>query len=238
MNNGQETVTGDDVNGSTNTELLGGRKISTADRSGNSIRQQSENSQKISSIVGRISLEKGRNEAPLRAGDSGWIVQQSAHKEEIRSRFEKSIRGKISKIAPSGVDTIGREISNEIKEKFKNTVFKDENGNLLSLYHWTPNAFSEFKYGDGVFHLGTLTAALTVKHRDAQQRGGYILEAYVLAKNPLIIRDDGRFGAYSICKQLMDYGIMSQSECNRILEMEGFFRIDMMHRQTFMYVNI
>jgi hypothetical protein len=228
MNNGQETVTGDDIDGSTNTELLGGRKISTADRSGNGIRQQSENSQKISSIVGRISLEKGRNEAPLRAGDSGWIVQQSAHKEEIRSRFEKSIRGKISKIAPSGVDTIGREISNEIKEKFKNTVFKDEKGNLLSLYHWTQATFEKFAKGEFGFHFGTLDAAHDRYTQSLEEypntQKGFYKEVYLNITNPYYMPvDAGWWTAQAVALQLAMDGIISEHQYELLELTEGFW---------------
>ena len=111
INNGQQTVTGDDINGSTNPELLGGRTVSTANRGGNGVRQQGENSRKISSFVEGASNVEGVGNSTLRAGDSGWFVRQAEQKGEIRNRFEESVRGKISRIAPSGFDTIGRKIS-------------------------------------------------------------------------------------------------------------------------------
>ena len=138
---------------------MDGRTLSTADRSGNGVRQQGENSRKISSFVGDGTDGQGNYNSTLRAGDSGWFVRQADQKGEICDRFEESIRGKISRIAPSGFDTIGRKISNEIREKFKNTVFKDENGNLLSLYHWTQATFEAFAKGEFGFHFGTLDAA-------------------------------------------------------------------------------
>ena len=99
INNGQQTVTGDDINGSTNPELLGGRTVSTANRGGNSLRQQGENSRKISSFVGELSDGKGIGNSTFRAGDSGWFIRQAEQKGEVRNRFEESVRGKISRIA-------------------------------------------------------------------------------------------------------------------------------------------
>ena len=227
INNGQQTVTGDDINGSTNPELLGGRTVSTANRGGNSLRQQGENSRKISSFMGVTSDGKGNPNPVYRAGDSGWFVRQVEQKGEIRNRFEESVRGKISRIAPSGFDTIGRKISNEIKEKFKNTVFKDENGNLLSLYHWTQATFEAFAKGEFGFHFGTLDAAhdryTQSLEEDQNTQKGFYKEVYLNITNPYYIPfDAGTWRAQAIAYQLKKDGIITDEQYETFRQMEGF----------------
>ena len=228
INNGQQTVTGDDINGSTNPELLGGRTVSTANRGGNSLRQQGENSRKISSFVENGASGQENNNSTLRAGDSGWFVRQADQKGEVRNRFEESVRGKISRIAPSGFDTIGRKISNEIKERFKNTVFKDENGNLLSLYHWTQATFEAFAKGEFGFHFGTLDAArdryTQSLEEDLNTSKGTYKEVYLNIKNPYYIPfDAGVWCADAVAHQLKTDGIITNEQQEYFRSLEGFY---------------
>ncbi len=227
-NNEQHSISGDDINGSTNPELLGGRTISAAGGSGNGVRQQGENSRKISSFVGDGTSGQGNNNSALRAGDSGWFVRQSNQKGEVRNRFEESVRGKISRIAPSGFDTIGRKISNEIKERFKNTVFKDENGNLLSLYHWTQATFETFAKGEFGFHFGTLDAAhdryTQSLEEDPNTQKGFYKEVYLNITNPYYIPfDAGVWSAEAIAYQLELEGIITKEQQEEFRQMEGYY---------------
>ena len=41
----------------------------------------------------------------------------------------------------------------EVEEKFKNTVLKNKNVELLSVFHWTDKIFDTFKFGDVGFLL-------------------------------------------------------------------------------------
>ncbi|MBR5223244.1 MAG: hypothetical protein IKV81_03670 [Clostridia bacterium] len=224
INNGQQTVTGDDINGSTDPELLAGRRVSAVSGSQNNQRKYSVNTEIIRGELGTEQSSTGIPDKNVAAGESGWISSgEVGPTQRLGSGLDEGFLGSIRRIKLKAIDSVGRLLSENLQDKLSDTIFKTEDGTIMSLFHWSPNLFDEFKYGDGVFHLGTLSAALTVKRRDAQQRSGHILETYVLAKNPLIVRDDGRFGAYNICKQLVDYGIMSQDECNRVSEMDGFF---------------
>ena len=57
----------------------------------------------------------------------------------------QDIRYSISENAPTQ-DNQGRELSKGQQEFFKNSKVKDENGNLLTMYHGTNAEFNEFKY--------------------------------------------------------------------------------------------
>lgn len=228
-NSNQENIQeGENNNGSNNTELLERRPVSAANRSGNGIREQSENSRKISSFVEKLFLRQGKSVQGLRAGDSGWLVQQDNQEGKIRNRFENGIRGKISRITPSGLDTIGRKIDDGIKEKFKSTVFKDENGNLLSLYHWTQATFDLFAKGEFGFHFGTLDAARerykqSLEESPDTQEGNY-KEVYLNIANPYYIPfDAGVWCAQAVAYQLKEDGLISEQQYDRFAMTEGFF---------------
>ncbi len=228
-NSNQENIQeGENNNGSNNTELLERRTVSAANRSGNGVREQSENSRKISSFVGKLFLRQGKSVQGLRAGDSGWLVQQGNQEGKIRNRFENGIRGKISRITPSGFDTIGRKIDDGIKEKFKSTVFKDENGNLLSLYHWTQATFDLFAKGEFGFHFGTLDAARERYTQSLEEspdtQEGYYKEVYLNIANPYYIPfDAGVWCAQAVAFQLKEDGLISEQQYDRFAMTEGFW---------------
>ena len=220
--------TGVDIDGSSNPELLEGREVSAVGGSRDGLRQQSENSRKISYFVEGISQVKGNGGSTLRAGDSGWLIQQADQEGEVRDRFEKGLRGKISRIAPSGFDTIGRKISSEIKEKFKNTIFKDNNGNLLSLYHWTQATFEAFAKGEFGFHFGTLDAAhdryTQSLEEDSNTQKGIYKEVYLNIKHPYFMAvDAGAWAAQAVALQLEMDGLITEQQYDRLSITEGFW---------------
>lgn len=83
--------------------------------------------------------------------------------------LDKNFLGSLQGVALKNTDSIGRIIGDELREKLSPTVYKKEDGTVMSFFHWSPNSFNEFKFGDGAFHLGTLLAATTVKNRDELQ---------------------------------------------------------------------
>ena len=217
---------GEDNNGSTDTELLEGRKVSASDRGGNSLREQGTNSEKLAGYLGVLGKAQRQSDTTYRAGESGWLVQQNKQKIE-GSRGEEGLFRAVSRIALSGKDTAGRTIGAEISEKFKDTVFKDVNGNLLSLYHWTPEAFDRFSRGEFGFHFGTLTSAherylQKLDDNHDTPKGNY-KEVYLNITNPLYIGiDAGQWSACDIAIQLVEKGIISELQYDRLAITEGF----------------
>ncbi len=135
-NSNQENIQkGEDNNGGNNTELLARRTVSATDRSGNGLWEQSENSRKLTDCLGISQTGDGKHGETIWAGERGWINKDTQPQRETGEGFIQSLFGKIRGIKLNGRDTAGRTISQEITGEFKDTVFKDENGNLLSLYH-------------------------------------------------------------------------------------------------------
>ena len=227
-NNGVEnTSTGGNINGSENAELLARGKVSAVSGGRNSLREQSPNTAIIRGELGALSGNQGADVGILAAGTSGWISgsdRQPATKVGggLDENFLRGVRG----VALKDTDTIGRQLSPELKERLKDTVFRDEEGRILSFFHWTPNSFEAFKYGDGAFHFGTLPTAISIKGQSDAKVQGNFKEVYINSKNPLVVYDNGSFSPSVISQQLVRYGLMSKEDVKTLSEMQGFYSND------------
>ena len=227
---GYNDVRGDMDVRSENAEVLADGGISAVGRSGNGIRQQSENTEKISEYLGMASNGEDYG-STYRAGNSEWLAGSSGTEMETHGNFEEDIRGKISGIALSGKDTVGRTVSKDVTERFKNTVFKDEKGNLISLYHWTQEQFKEFSKGEFGFHFGTLDAAhdryIQAKQDNTDTPVGIYKEVYVNITNPIEMNDEaGKWDVSWVAFQLLQKGIITQHEYDSLESEAGFHDSD------------
>lgn len=86
-------------------------------------------------------------------------------------------------------DNRGRTLSKEQQKYFKDSKVKDEKGNLLTVYHGTPNDFTQFSYdfiGSNGTALGKgfyLTDDINIA--DSYGKDGKVMELYVDIKKPL-----------------------------------------------------
>ncbi len=225
INNNQDT--GVDIDGSTNPELLAGGEISAIGGSGDGVRQQSENSRRLAGYLGTLGEAEGQYPAEHRAGESGWLFRQN-NQEIEGSRNEESLLRTVSGISISGRDTAGRTISPETAKNFEKTIFKDKNGNLLSLYHWTTAVFDKFAKGEFGFHFGTLEAAhdrySQTKEKQPDTPIGVYKEVYINMTNPFYIDiDAGRWCAYDIAYQLKQKGVITEQQYEHIRAKKGFW---------------
>lgn len=223
INNKTNAVRSDE-NGGTNADILAGRGVSTSGRSQNRVRTYGANTEIIRGELENLYSSEGNDVNVLAAGESAWLSTRDFEPaQEVGGGLEKNFLRNIQGVKSNGYDSVGRILSPELQEKVSDTVFMEEDGTVFSFFHWTPNQFDEFKYGDGAFHCGTLTAAITVKHRSDQKVDGYIKEMYVISKNPFILKDEGEFGAYAVAMQLEEYGIIDHKDVLRISKMDGFY---------------
>ena len=215
---------GGNDNGSEDAELLERGEISAAGRSGDTLRQQGENSQAVRGTLGDVFETERHNDILSEGGGSTWLSGGNFESSSnVGSGYGESFLRTLREKRPLGVDTKGRIVSKRNQERLADTVFKAEDGSIMVLYHWTPNKFDEFKYGDGVFHVGTLSASLSIKSQSTTKAEGYLKEIYVVSRHPLIIEDWGGFGAYNIARQLLEKSLLDQAAFDKIARMEGFF---------------
>ena len=211
-------------NESTNADILEGRKVSTVGRGKNRIRTHGANTEIIRRELGDLHRGEGNDDISLAAGETAWLSKRDfGPAGKMGGGLEKSFLRNIRRVVSNGFDSIGRKLSPELQAKVSDTVFMEENGTVFSFFHWSPNKFDEFKYGDGAFHCGTLQSALAIKNRSDKKVAGYIKEMYVISKNPFVLKDEGRFGAYAVAPQLEKFGIIDHNDLLRISQMDGFF---------------
>ena len=105
------------------------------------------------------------------ATTSGSIISQSS---DSVNRDTKEIL--------SDRDSDGNTLSKEQQEFFKDSKIRDKNGNLMKVFHGSPNKFFTFRqgvaegWGKGIY--------FTDNRNDASEYGDNIVEAYLNIKNP------------------------------------------------------
>ncbi len=212
-------------NGSENTEVLAGREsVRETDRGQDSQWKQSENSRKIQEWVGDRSNGRGTRQE-IRAGSEGWIRRNGKDGSNLL-RSGKSFLRDLSRKRLRDTDSAGRKLSKDLQEKFKDTVLKDEDGSILSLYHWTNAEFDRFELGDIGFHFGTSDAAharqATVERREGKGKRIY-KEVYLNIKNPIFIDfDPMKWTAMPTAYKLNQQGVISNQELNDLGRLDGF----------------
>ena len=209
---------GSDLNDGENTETLAEHG---SGRSEDSIWQQSNDSEKI---YKRLENDGKRPSTGLgkRSGFVDWgrkLQSNGATSSRTKERTYGILR-EISKRRIADVDAEGRKLSPRIKEYFSNTVFKDEKGELVPLYHSTDDEFNTFEHGDFGFHLGTAEQAIFIGKK-------YIKEVYVNIANPLYIsKDRMRWPGLVVASEALSQGIITKKEYTTISKLDGFYGWD------------
>ena len=147
-----------DINGSTNTGLLAGGKVSAVGGGNNSLREQSANTGKINALLGTGTNSEGVP-GQRKAGSEGWLSGRFEGPEGNTLARNTSFLGSLRRIALKDTDSAGRKLSPELMDRLQNTVLKTEDGTVISLFHFTDAEFEVFAKGDIGFHFGTLDAA-------------------------------------------------------------------------------
>lgn len=223
------TKNGGNDYGGENTKLLERREISAVGGNYDPVWEQSESAQQIFRYLGIFRANKTQEKTGVGETDSRWLAP-NAFQQQIEKGFATGILRDLRGVKLSGRDVIGRTLSKELLNNLKDTIFKDENGNVLSLYHWTPNVFNVFRYGDIGFHFGTVLASheryVMLKEENAKEGKntpiGIYKEVYLNISNPIHMPDLGQWTAYDIAVFLEENGYISEMQYDRLSITEGF----------------
>ena len=218
---------GENYNGE-DTKLLERGAVPAAYRGNDVLWQQGTNPEKFAVGMEISQRTNGAFRFTKRTGKSGWLDERkNITGEKTRKSFDASILRRIRGIKLSGKDTVGGTVSTEILERFKNTICKDEKGNLISLYHWTNEIFESFKKGEFGFHFGTLRAAydryLQTKGYKQDISDGIYKEVILNITNPIELSEGvGDWNAHWVALQLLEIGIISEQQYNDLSKLSGF----------------
>ena len=167
-------------------------------------------------------LEGNRTSSSVRLEKRSGFVDWSRNIQPNSTDYTRAkkraygILREISKKRIADVDAEGRTLSHGIKEYFSDTVFKNEQGELIPLFHATDNEFNTFEHGDFGFHLGSAEQAVSIGAK-------YIKEVYVNIKNPFYAMDMGKWPALVVADEARRQGVIFQSEYDAISKMDGFY---------------
>lgn len=109
-------------------------------------------------------------------------------------------------------DSEGRIVTAERAEKLKNSNLRDAKGNLVPIYHFTPNMeFEVFGEGDVGFHFGSKAQA--AQHQKNKGTDGRTIVAYGNITNPIEVNSDiMRWDADATTLKLWSMGIITDAE--------------------------
>jgi hypothetical protein len=210
--------------------LVHGRETSAVGRSENNQRKQGNDTSDSSRLVALDgTVRKGSvRESGRQRKTATWMSGRRFVSQASWLRFKETLLR--NRAGLSLTDVEGRTVPSNILQKFAKTIFTDESGKLLVLYHWTPNKFLVFARGDIGFHFGgTYVAAYDRREsKTVPQRGADIVkEVYLNIESPLVLQDYGGFwDAYEITGKLVDKGVISSEERTKISRMEGYVEGD------------
>ena len=142
--------------------------------------------------IKKRNIQTSESTAPIAANYgknvSTTIIRENTEKStENAKKVEKSSRKSLD------VDSEGRELTKEQAEYFKDSKVRDENGNLLVVYHGTGNEFTVFNnkqkrtrgrlnFGVGFYFSSNRDLAKMYVEGDHER----VIEAYIDIKNPYV----------------------------------------------------
>ena len=134
----------------------------------------------------------------------------------------------------SSYDSAGRKISKEIKQSYKDTIFKDSDGRLLSLFIWNKYGDSRYRHSAFPYNIGSLKYARNIYISQRQKQPNMIKgdyeEYYANIKNPyFMVSVPEKISARTIVADMYANGVLSKSEYRIITAREG---VDWIHRDN------
>lgn len=164
------------------------------------------------------------------AGNSGWFEKSVVNYYEVLKKFELYAHGDLLKAPLNGFDTAGRSVGKNILEEFKDTICKNEKGELLSFYlfngYTKQNGFKTEGYKQFGYHLSTIDAAYDSYANPSKtlysNAKKVYEECYVNVKNPYYISEDFEtWTPTGFGKELYSKGIITETEYNSLRKLRG-----------------
>lgn len=100
-------------------------------------------------------------------------------------------------------DNLGKQLSKQQQEYFKNSKVKDKSGNLLEVYHGTTADFDEFRQTDGALGRGIYFTE-DKKFAEGRTPGAHAVSVYLNIVNPYITDYPGNYNQEDLIKQGFD----------------------------------
>lgn len=144
---------------------------------------------------------------PIELQQSGYIGNISYKGQNVNifgEKFSKVFKENISddeNMQNDDRDSDGKALTKEQIEFFKDSKVRDENGNLLVMYHGTNAEFSVFKKGTKNGWLGK-GIYFSDSKKYARKNGKNIFVVYLDVKNPFLVKGNDHYALLSEAKEL------------------------------------
>lgn len=173
-------------------------------------------------------LENAEN---INVGFSGLLEKAEENIWNAQARLNELATGNKP---TANIDTAGRTVSSEIQSEYRNTILKDNDGRLLSLFIWNKYGKNRSRHSAFAYNAGTLTFAhdnyLAEKQKHPTLKKGIYEEYYANITNAyLMTTTPQEFTATAIATDMYENGILSKSEYRDITSREG---ADWSHRDN------
>ncbi len=151
--------------------------------------------------------------------DDGYEISEivaydmlSDESNNLREMFSDNIAEYFNKYIDVMADITGKKIPKDILKATKNTVVKNNKGQLIPVYHSTASSFKHFARGDVGYHFGSLPQAVK-RAKDKGIKAPKYIKAYLNIESPLYV-DEDFFGwnASQIAQKLNKMGVINSDE--------------------------
>ncbi len=187
-----------------------------------------DNSQKLKLLTEHLecpNIPQAENLDEIKVGQSGLLERKSENIWGAKVLLNKQI-SETAKLKVASVDTAGRTVAHSVTQEFAETVFKDNDGRLLSLFVWNKYGKNRYKHSAFPYNMGSLAFArdnyLLEKSKQPNLKMGAYEEYYANIKNPYFTTNAfEHVTAQSIAEDMYENGILSKSEYRLIVSREG-----------------
>ncbi|MDD6563879.1 MAG: hypothetical protein PUF08_02235, partial [Clostridiales bacterium] len=130
---------------------------------------------------------------------------------ELRSLFADNIAEYFG-ASNLNTDIAGNIVSDENLKRLTNSVVRNENGQLIPVYHATDKSYVKLRAGDIGIHFGSYAQA-TQRANDKGISNPTYIQAYLNITNPLVVDGDfTNWNAPQLAKELERMGVLTRDE--------------------------
>ena len=190
------------------------------------IKETGETTKKIKDLVWikekKHSVKFRQKFSNIKGGNSGAFEKSEIAAER---RFENQCNI-ISKKPIADLDTIGRAVHLEIRERANGTIVANNQGELTSVYALSLSGDDVFKQLQKGLKLGTIDSLIeSFNDLDIENISSNkikIFEFFAIAKAPIRLKSEpSKLTTKEICKQLVDDGYLTKGEYSRVMRADS-----------------
>lgn len=192
------------------------RKLEEIIENDNFVRLSQKIGNSISGDKYKVLYEQNKNDPRLDEGyefiDIITYDMLTDENNELRTQFADEMAEYFNENTSPDVDSTGAKLTPKIIERLRESVVRNDRGQLIPVYHGTLKQFTRLISGDIGIHFGSLSQAIE-RIKNKQIDNPVYIKAYLDIKSPLYIDEDFEgWHAKQISQKLYKMGILTDEE--------------------------